>query len=253
MPLPPPASLEGIPPELRTEIYDLVDISTPVRVVSAAKLVTAYQESQIEDRTFLGDTPKVQKFLGRRPCESMLQSPIVDLPTLLDSSTALHPLSRTSRQLYAEYHPTYVQTSGSRYRFVVHNFDIMQMKVISMAIHVLGSSERRDGTKKFSYERRPYDICFATDNDVVSSAGTLCEMMQQTHPSGSPHVKNMTWLIPVTTELMHELMHHIVGAMSSQTSEGKRSGMLFSQRRYFASMLRSEESRREYEAMKASL
>jgi hypothetical protein len=236
MPLPPRASLEGIPRELRDEIYHLVDISTPVRVVSAAKLVTAYQESQFEGPT----AHEWQRFLERGLDYSNVRSPIVDLSTLLNLSTALHPLCRASRQFYAEYHPQHVQTDVSRYRFMVYNFNITQIALASVAIKTLGIDEWRDGTfKKQPHGIPRYGVYFIADDGVVSSIRALCETIldTNTYPPGLAYINNMGWHLHVRNTMKQEQTREIlkmVGAMSRQTSKGGQRFLLGTLRGWIA-------------------
>jgi hypothetical protein len=237
MPLPPRASLEGIPPELRDKIYHLVDISTPMRIVSTSKLVTAYQESPFEQHT----ANEWLRFLERRPDHSNTRSPIVDLSTLLELSTALHPLSRVSRQLHAEYHPTHVQTKVSRYRFMVHNSNTTQMELVSVTINTLGINEWHIGILRLPHERERYEVCFVTDDGVVSSARALCETIQQKngYPSGLTYFKIIGWLMQVTTTMKLEQKQEIcdmVEAMLGQTSDEEHSRFLGILQRWFVAL-----------------
>jgi hypothetical protein len=237
---PPRASLLGIPPELRNEIFHLVDISTPTRVVSAAKLVTAYQEAHPEEHTTHANAEKWQRTLMIGPDYTNAQSllNIMELSTLLDLSTARHPLSRTSRQLYAEYHPAHVQTGVSRYCFRVHNFDNTQTEVASIVINTLGINEWRMGVKKLLHEPVRYEICFVADDNVVSSARALCETIPQTNvfPSGVSYTKMIGWLLQVTTTMKQEQKQEIcdmVEVMSGQTSNEQHSRWLRILHRWF--------------------
>jgi hypothetical protein len=243
MPPPPRASLQGIPPELRNEIFHLVDVSTPMRIVSAAKLVTAYQEAQPEWQTNRANVSKWQKTLACGPDHTNAQSPMstMDLSTLLDLSTALHPLSRTSRQLYAEYRPTHVQTLVSRYRFKVHNFDMTQTEVASIVINTLGINEWRMSLQKLPFESTRYEFCFIADDDAISSARAMCETIQQTndYPSGFFYMKFMGFLSHVTTTLKQEQKQEIcdmVEAMVGQTLNERHSVSLRVLQRWFIAL-----------------
>jgi hypothetical protein len=241
MPPPPRASLQRIPPELRNEIFHLVDISTLMRVVSAAKLVTAYQGSQPEEQTAYGDSSGWRKFMTCGPNNISAQSPILDLSALLDLSTALHPLNRVSRQLHAGYHPTQVQTKVSRYRFMVHNFNTTQMELVSVAINTLGINEWHIGILRLPHERERYEVCLVTDDDVVSSARALCETIQQNngYPSGLTYFKIIGWLMQVTTTMKLEQKQEIcdmVEAMLGQTSDEEHSRFLGILQRWFIAL-----------------
>jgi hypothetical protein len=241
MPLPPRASLEGIPPELRDEIFHLVDISTPMHVVSAAKLVAACQESQLEDHTTPNDTPKVQEFLDRGQHHSNARSPIGDLSTLLNLSTALHPLSRTSRQLCTEYRPTHVEPGVSKYRFMMYNFDNTQMAMVSAAINTLPIDKWCVGKNEVPHACARYEVCFVTDDDVVSSVRALCETIQATNtcPSGFYYFDKIGWVVEVRTTMKQEQIREIyemVGAMAGESRNEKQYRLLGDLQRWFVSL-----------------
>lgn len=69
-PSPPPlASLQGMPPELRNQVYELVVSNTSLRIISGEKLVAAYQALHVKnypkfERTglkwYVGGTPNGQ-------------------------------------------------------------------------------------------------------------------------------------------------------------------------------------------------
>jgi hypothetical protein len=238
---PPRASLQGIPPELRDKIYRFVDISTPMRVVSAAKLVVACQESQLEDHTTPEDTHNVQESLGRGQHHFNARSPIKDLSTLPDLSTALHPLSRASRQLYTEYHFTHVETGVSKYRFMVYNFDNTQMAMVSAAINTLRIDEWCVGTKEVPHTCARYKACFVTDDDVVSSVRALCETIQATNtcPSGFYYFDKIGWVVEVRTTMKQEQIREIyemVGAMAGESRNEKQYRLLGDLQRWIVSL-----------------
>jgi hypothetical protein len=104
-----------------------------------------------------------------------IKVPIVDVAPFLATATARHPLNSVSRQLRAEFPPLGEMFSGSEHLFVLDNFNLKQMELIAGSIRVLDSEARqRDPSITFAYH-----ICFATDNDAVSSAEKLCLYVQE--------------------------------------------------------------------------
>jgi hypothetical protein len=170
-----------------------------------------------------------------------MRSPIVDLSNLLDLSTALHPLCRASRQLYAEYHPQHVETEVSRYRFMVHNFDNTQMAMVSAAINTLRIDEWCVGTKEVPHTCARYEVCFLTDDDVVSSARALCETIQATNtcPSGFCYFNKIAWVEDIKTTMKQEQIweiYEMVGAMAGESRNEKQYHLLGDLQRWIVSL-----------------
>jgi hypothetical protein len=91
-------SLQGLPPELRNNIF---------------KYVAATQDRYV---------------LGRRFHQSLQFRQDRSLIEHLHSSVALHPLSVTCRQMQAEFSGLHLAASESRWVLVVNNFDVEQVE-----------------------------------------------------------------------------------------------------------------------------
>ena len=117
-----PASptLQGIPLELRTEIYNYVAINEP-RKVSGRQFV------------------KTSK--GFRSRNSG------DLWKQFQSAIAPHPLTLTCRQMFAEFNQVLATTPGQTYNLIVNNFDLEQLALFHRFVAAHCSSHRVTETK----------------------------------------------------------------------------------------------------------
>jgi hypothetical protein len=100
--MPPLTSLQGMPPELRNQVYELVAIDNiSMRVISGKKLVASYQALN-KERAIRLERTDLQWFVSDRPMAS-IKVPIIDVASILPSTTARHAVSNASRQLRAEF------------------------------------------------------------------------------------------------------------------------------------------------------
>ena len=112
-----PASptLQGIPLELRTEIYNYVAINEP-RKVSGRQFV----KTSID-------------FRGRNSG---------DLWKQFQSAIAPHPLTLTCRQMFAEFNQALATTPGQTYNLIVNNIDLEQLALFHRFVATHCSSQR---------------------------------------------------------------------------------------------------------------
>lgn len=92
-------SLQGIPPELRNNIYDQLALTEP-RNVS-----------------------------GRKLLELRRQYPGGDLWKQFKSAIAVHPLTMTCRQMRTEFSPVLATTAGQIYHLIIDNLDLTQLEL----------------------------------------------------------------------------------------------------------------------------
>lgn len=172
--VPPLTSLQGMPPELRNQVYELVAIDNiSMRVISGKKLVASYQALNKERAPRLERTDR-QWFVSDRPMAS-IKVPIIDVASILPSTTARHAVSNTSRQLRAEFQAFEGQVSASEYVFILENFDLKQMELVAGTIRALDKETRQ----KHLSTTITHHVCFAIDDDAVRSAGNLCAYIEQ--------------------------------------------------------------------------
>lgn len=162
-----------MPPELRNQVYELVAANASLRIISGKKLVAAYQALHVEHYP-KSERAGLKWYVGGTPMAN-IKVPIVDVAPFLATATARNPLNSVSRQLRAEFPPLGETFSGSEHLFVLDNFNLKQMELIAGSIRVLDSEARqRDPSITFAYH-----MCFATDDDAVSSAEKLCLYVQE--------------------------------------------------------------------------
>jgi hypothetical protein len=145
--LPPLASLQGIPAELRNQVYELVAIEPSTRFISGRKLVASYQTLH-NQRSPKFERTSLKWYVSEMPMAN-IKVPIIDAAPILPSATARHALSNASHQLRAEFRHFEQQVSASEYLFVLDNFDLKQMELIAR----LHSRSRQRGTLKGPAER----------------------------------------------------------------------------------------------------
>jgi hypothetical protein len=133
-------TLLGIAPELRNQIFELIAATTGKRVILGRKFVQIINGKH--DGTINGQVP---------------------------SAIVQHPLSRTCRQIRAEF-DIFSHSKCQTYEFVVNNFDIQQMHLFSKLV----SESKR---KARWLARSPMKLRFQLDQNIVSSAIVLEQCM----------------------------------------------------------------------------
>ena len=182
---------------LPTRIFKLIAINIwdqERRPVSYKKLIAAYGNLHTKGHEVKLLRTNLKWYLGRVPMPNILV-PVVDVASILPLATAMHPLSKTSRQQYIEFQPFDKHRSGGEYLFILNNFDLKQMGIIAASIHALDTEAR---------ERDPPDIlhfhmCFTFDNKAVSSAEKLCSWIEETNsvPLGLEYIAHKMTKIQV--------------------------------------------------------
>lgn len=155
-----PASptLQGIPPELRTEIYTYLAISER-RDVSGRQFVKLNRESQ--------------------------SSSSGDLWKQFQSAIAPHPLTLTCRQMHTEFNHALATTPGQTYNLVVNNLDLEQLTLFHRFVAAHCSTHRISGAKI-----QPLPLLFEEvrlslhlDGNVLKSIESYLEGLKIAHPS----------------------------------------------------------------------
>lgn len=137
-PSPPPlASLQGMPLELRNQVYELVASNTSLRVISGEKLVAAYQALHVKNYPKFERTG-LKLYVGGTPMAN-IKVPVVDVTPLLPAAPARHPVNSVSRQPRAEFHLLVKHSAGSEHLSVLNNFDLKQMELIAASVRAFDS------------------------------------------------------------------------------------------------------------------
>ena len=151
--------MQGIPPELRNQIYGLVvAIPTDNRIILGRKLAQAAKKLEYD-----GDVR-----------EQAL------------STVVQHPLSMTCRQIRAEFQSgfqdAYTRSQSQSYEFVVNNFDIEQLKLFEELEHarhvkrlilVKSPTQLSRDLELAWLSKVPFKLRFQMDCNVVASAAAL--------------------------------------------------------------------------------
>jgi hypothetical protein len=138
--IPTTPTLLGIAGELRNHTFELIAVTTEKRVILGRKLVQIIDDEH--DGTIHGQVP---------------------------SAIVQHPLSRTCRQLRAEFN-IFSNSRSRSYEFVVNNFDIQQMHLFSKLL-----AESKDEAQWLA--RSPMQLRFQLDHHAVLSAAALAQAM----------------------------------------------------------------------------
>jgi hypothetical protein len=138
--IPTTPTLLGIAGELRNHIFELIAATTEKRVILGRKLAQIIDDEH--DGTIHDQVP---------------------------SAIVQHPLSRTCRQIRAEFN-VFSHSKRQTYEFVVNNFDIQQMHLFSKL-----RSESKDEAPWLA--RSPMQLRFQLDHHVVLSAAALAQAM----------------------------------------------------------------------------
>lgn len=150
--LPPRATLQGLPRELRDQIYENL-AETEERIVLGWRFVEAYK----------GDDT-------------------LPLDECFDLAVALHPLSMTCKQMLAEFQDIHFSASEACWTLLVNNFDLEQLMLfgdyIDSRVFIEPVNWAFDETYGFS---RPefnvnLNLRFQTDHHALRSATELCEL-----------------------------------------------------------------------------
>lgn len=103
------------------------------------------------------------------------KAPIFDVRSILLCAAALHPLSKTSRQLHTEFHLFEEDARPTNYLFVLDNFDLKQTPLIAGAMYSLDEQ----GWHRRAVHNPYHHICFAVNEDAVSSARELYSFVEE--------------------------------------------------------------------------
>jgi hypothetical protein len=218
--LPPLASLQGIPAELRNQVYELVAIEPSTRFISGEKLVASYQTLH-NQRSPKFERTSLKWYVSEMPMAN-IKVPIIDAAPILPSATARHALSNASQQLRAEFRHFEQQVSASEYLFVLDNFDLKQMELIAGSIRALDNeAHRKDPSSAIDYH-----ICFATDKHAVRSAQKLCSFVEEMQklPPGLEYIAHRMTKVQVKTGLTPSQADRIYGMFADvrrRTQGGK--------------------------------
>jgi hypothetical protein len=101
--LPPQASLLGLPQELKDQIYEYLTEDED-RIILGWRFVEAYKR-------------RYYPALSHEEC--------------FTSAIALHPLSMTCKQMLHEFQPVHLRATKLRWTFLVNNFDLEQLMLLS--------------------------------------------------------------------------------------------------------------------------
>jgi hypothetical protein len=205
--LPPLPSLQGIPAELRNQVYELVTIEPSTRIISGKKLVTSYRTMHNQRSPKLERT-SLKWYVSGMPMAN-IKVPIIDAAPILPSATARHALSNASHQLRAEFRHLEQQVSANEYLFVLDNFGLKQMELIAGSIRALDNeAHRRDPPSAIDYH-----ICFATDEHAVRSAQKLCSFVEEMQklPPGLAYIAHRMTKVQVKTGLTPSQADRIYG------------------------------------------